>query len=65
MSGNAPYRDDPNNSQQYEGEENHTVGKAPANSYFKRPIKILASITSLLSVITLGLLIATSILLRV
>jgi len=47
----------------YEGEE--TLSKnAPANAYFKRPIRILTSITSLLSILIFGLLIASIVLLK-
>lgn len=48
----------------YEGEESLSKN-APANAYFKRPIRILSAITSLFSLLIFGLLIAALVLLKV
>lgn len=66
MADTTRYRDDPSIEEaHHDGDGNPVVQPATANSFFKRPLKIITWITIVLIVLTIALLITNNVLLSV
>jgi hypothetical protein len=64
QSESTPFLADNEQGDNYEAED-HGARTASANSFFKRPIRILTALQSLLSIAAFGLLIATCVLIKI